>query len=103
MSEAKTVLISLMNEAQEIRKEISNINITLERNTVSLEEHIKRTNLAEERLDNLETSQLNCPARKTADAKVYFWSQIRDFSLLIGLAVLVLKEFLPSLKELLRP
>jgi hypothetical protein len=37
-----------------ITEQISEINITLARNTVSLEEHIKRTNILENKLEPVE-------------------------------------------------
>jgi hypothetical protein len=42
----------------DIRKDLQEIKETLIRNTVSLEEHIKRTTLAEARIEKLEKYQI---------------------------------------------
>jgi hypothetical protein len=99
MTETKGILSELVKTGQEMRKEISDIRVILERNTVSLVEHIKRTEIAEERIDNLEEFHKACPARRKEDASKYLWKQIRDVSIFIGLLVLIFKEFLPMLKE----
>jgi hypothetical protein len=100
MIETNGILSELLKNSQDTRKEISDIRVTLERNTVSLEEHIKRTEIAEERIDKLEEFHKSCPARRKEDASKYLWKQVRDISIFIGLLVLIFKEFLPMLKEM---
>jgi hypothetical protein len=99
----KETISQLWEEGGEIRKKLGNLEVILERNTVTLEEHVRRTEAAEGRLDLLESHIDNCPARKKADASEFFYGKIRDLSLVIGLVVLLLKDFWPTLVALFVP
>jgi hypothetical protein len=95
-----TILQQVLAEGAEIRKDISDIKVILERNTVSLEEHMRRTEIAEERLEKVENHVLSCPARLQADTNSEIWKRIKNYSLLTGLVVLIVKEFWPAIKSL---
>jgi hypothetical protein len=45
-------------EIKEIKSELKEISVVLARNTASLEQHVKRTELAETRIEKLETWHL---------------------------------------------
>jgi 3-methyladenine DNA glycosylase/8-oxoguanine DNA glycosylase len=99
----KETISQLWDEGVEIRKKLGNLEVLLERNTVTLEEHVRRTAAAEGRLDLLEGHIEACPARKKADASAFLYDKIRDLALIAGLLVLLFKDLWPALLALLKP
>lgn len=45
----------LHEDVKEIKTDLKAVSLTLERNTASLEHHVKRTDMAEERIKRVET------------------------------------------------
>lgn len=97
----ESILQQVLTESTEIRKDISDIKVILERNTVSLEDHIRRTEIAESRIEKLEEHTTNCPAREQAMADKEIWKRVKNYSILFGLLVLLITEFWPAIKNIL--
>ena len=77
-------------------------NVMIKRNTVSLEEHIRRTEIAEKRIDQLEENELTCPAKLELSHRKLFISRVKDWSIVLGFVVIVVSQFWPIVKSLLQ-
>jgi hypothetical protein len=92
------VLIEILKEVRELRSEFAETRILAERNAVSLEEHMRRTALAERRLELMEKHIIACPARKDVAASEVLWKRIRNWSVAVALAVTILTQLIPWMK-----
>lgn len=94
------MLEKLLEESADIRNAISEIKVTLACNTKSLEEHMRRTELAEKRIDELDDHINSCPARQQAVAKDHLWDGFQKYSILLGILALLLSEIWPAIKNM---
>lgn len=67
-----------------------------------LEEHMKRTETAEERLDKLENFHYDCPAREALKSRKSLATAAKDWTILIGLLALIFNTFWPVLSKLIK-
>lgn len=84
---------------REIRGEIADGRVLLERNTVTLEEHIRRTEVAEERIKLMEDHVYSCPARMEQLSNETLWKRIRNWGVAVGIVVTLLTQLMPWLKK----
>ena len=83
---------------KEMRSEIVDNRILLERNTVTLEEHTRRSLASENRIKIMEDHIIACPARKDVAASEVLWKRIRNWSVAAALAVTILTQLIPWMK-----
>jgi hypothetical protein len=92
------ILVEILKEVRELRQEFAETRILAERNAVSLEEHMRRTSLAEKRLELMEDHIIACPARKDVAASKILWERIKNWSIAASLAVVLLTQLIPWLR-----
>ena len=74
------------NELGQIKEDIREIKI-------DLRGHIHRTEIAEENIEMLRKADEDCPGRKMAEWNVGFVNRAKDWAIIIGLLVALLKLF----------
>jgi hypothetical protein len=89
------ILAQLLAEIREIRSEMAENRVLLERNTVSLEEHMRRTGASENRIKILEDHIIACPARTELAASTVLWNRVRNWGVVAALLATILTQLLP--------
>ena len=86
--------------AKDIKDSVHEINLSLQKITLiqesqasDIQKHIKRTDLLEKHVTQIETMHATCPARYSTLASKTIMRWVKDLSVIVGLVVLILKTF----------
>jgi len=80
---------------KEMRSEIVDNRILLERNTVTLEEHARRSLASESRIKIMEDHIFACPARSNYNSTENLWKRIKNYAVILAVAATILTQLLP--------
>ena len=93
MDRKEQTLIDIQENMHEINLSLQKLTLIQERQADDLENHIKRTNLLEAHVLDLEKAHLTCPAIQNATTAKTLITWIKDITAIIGLIVLIIKAF----------
>lgn len=85
--------MDVQDSINEINLSLQRITITQEALTKDVAKHIRRTDRLDDHVTMLEKMHNNCPARVNAQASKTVMAWIKDLSVIVGLVVLLLKTF----------
>lgn len=80
---------------KEMRSEIVDNRILLERNTVTLEELTKRHIDSESRIKVMEGHITTCPARAEHQASENLWRRVKNYAVVATVVATILAQLLP--------
>lgn len=86
-------LEKLSDKMDGLSEKIFSIERNVDRNTISLEEHIRRTNLLETQVGSLKQKHEDCPAVKAHSAKTGMIAIVRDITVITAAILAVIQLF----------
>lgn len=80
---------------KDMRTEIVENRVLLERNTVTLEEHARRSLASEARIKIMEDHIIACPARTDYNSTENLWKRVKNYAVVIAVVATILTQLLP--------
>jgi len=80
-------------DIEEVKESLKEMTLILEENTESLKTHMRRSDALEARVEQVAANELICPGKKAAEWNAGLINRGKDFAILIGVAITLLKLF----------